>query len=220
MTRNLSIIGATKWTTTGNITDLNAGMKRLFDILTSLLVLIIGFPFGLLIALFIVLDSRGKVIYKQQRVGRNNVDFQLFKFRTMCLDADKGSQITVSDHDARITKTGAFLRKFKIDEFPQFLNILKGEMSVVGPRPAVRKYVDMYTPEQMRVLSVRPGLTEYASIRYVNENELLAKSDNPEQTYIQEIMPDKLKLNLKYIDEQSIWVDCKIMWQTVRAIVR
>ena len=195
-------------------------MKRLFDILFSLIVLVIGIPFGLLIAVAIVVDSRGHVIYKQKRVGRHNVDFQLYKFRTMCDDADKGSQITVSDHDSRITKTGSFLRKYKIDEFPQFFNILKGEMSIVGPRPEVRKYVEMYTPEQMRVLSVRPGLTDYASIRYVNENELLAKSDNPEQTYIQEIMPDKLKLNLQYIDEQSIWVDLKIMWQTLMAILR
>jgi len=195
-------------------------MKRLFDILFSLLVLIIGLPFGLLIVICIAVDSRGNVIYKQKRVGRNNVDFKLYKFRTMCADADKGSQITVSDRDSRITKTGAFLRKYKIDEFPQFLNILKGEMSIVGPRPEVRKYVEMYTPEQMRVLSVRPGLTDYASIRYVNENALLAASDNPEETYIHEIMPDKLALNLQYIDEQSIWVDCKIMWQTVMAIIR
>lgn len=194
-------------------------MKRLFDILISLVVLIVGFPFGLLIALCIVMDSRGKVIYKQSRVGRNNVDFQLYKFRTMCEEADKGSQITIGAHDARVTKIGTFLRRFKIDEFPQFINILKGEMSVVGPRPEVRKYVDMYTPEQMRVLSVRPGLTDYASIRYVNENELLAASDNPEQTYIQEIMPDKLQLNLKYIDEQSIWVDFKIVFKTLAAIV-
>ena len=195
-------------------------MKRLFDILSSLIVLIIGLPFGLLIALCILVDSRGKVIYKQSRVGRNNVDFQLYKFRTMRTDADKGSQITIGAHDARITHIGAFLRTYKIDEFPKFLNILKGEMSVVGPRPEVRKYVDMYTPEQMRVLSVRPGLTDYASIRYVNENELLAKSDNPEQTYIQEIMPDKLKLNLKYVEEQSLGVDLKIMWQTLLAIVK
>jgi len=195
-------------------------MKRLFDILFSLLVLIIGLPFGLLVVICIAVDSRGNVIYKQKRVGRNNVDFLLYKFRTMCTDADKGSQITVSDHDSRITKTGAFLRKYKIDEFPQFLNILKGEMSIVGPRPEVRKYVEMYTPEQMRVLSVRPGLTDYASIRYVNENALLAASDNPEETYIHEIMPDKLNLNLKYVDEQSLWVDMKIMWQTIMAILR
>ena len=194
-------------------------MKRLFDIVFSLLVLTVGLPFGLVIALLIVLDSRGSVIYRQGRVGRNNVDFRLYKFRTMCVEADRGSLITVGADDARITRVGGFLRKFKIDEFPQFLNILKGEMSIVGPRPEVRKYVDMYTPEQMRVLSVRPGLTDYASIRYVNENELLATSADPEQTYIQEIMPDKLNLNLKYIDEQSIWVDMKIIFKTLKAIV-
>ena len=194
-------------------------MKRIFDILFSLIALIISIPFGLLIALAIVIDSRGHVIYKQKRVGRNNVDFQLYKFRTMCNDADHGSLLTVGEHDQRITKTGAFLRKYKIDEFPQFLNILKGEMSIVGPRPEVRKYVDMYTPEQMRVLSVRPGLTDYASIRYVNENEILAASDNPEETYIHEIMPDKLALNLQYIEEQSAWIDIKIMLKTLKAIV-
>ena len=194
-------------------------MKRLFDILFSLIVLTIGLPFALIIALLIVADSKGRVFYRQSRVGRNNVDFQLYKFRTMCSGADKGSLITVGGDDARITKVGRFLRKFKIDEFPQFLNILKGEMSIVGPRPEVRKYVDMYTPEQMRVLSVRPGLTDYASIRYVNENELLATSPDPEKTYIEEIMPDKLNLNLKYIDEQSIWVDMKIIFKTMKAIV-
>ena len=194
-------------------------MKRLFDILFSLIVLTIGLPFALIIALLIVADSKGRVFYRQSRVGRNNVDFQLYKFRTMCTGADKGSLITVGGNDTRITKVGRFLRKFKIDEFPQFLNILKGEMSIVGPRPEVRKYVDMYTPEQMRVLSVRPGLTDYASIRYVNENDLLATAPDPEKTYIEEIMPDKLNLNLKYIDEQSIWVDLKIMMQTLVAIV-
>ena len=194
-------------------------MKRLFDILVSLVVLIVGLPFGLLIALAIVIDSRGHVIYKQKRVGRHNDDFQLYKFRTMCKYADHGSLLTVGEHDMRITRTGAFLRKYKIDEFPQFLNVLKGEMSIVGPRPEVRKYVEMYTPEQMRVLSVRPGLTDYASIRYVNENAILADSENPEETYIHEIMPDKLVLNLQYIDEQSIWVDIKIMFMTLKAIV-
>ena len=194
-------------------------MKRLFDILLSLLVLTVGLPFGLLVALLIVVDSKGPVFYRQSRVGRNNVDFQLYKFRTMCVEADKGSQITIGVDDVRITRAGVFLRKFKIDEFPQFLNILKGEMSVVGPRPEVRKYVDLYTPEQMRVLSVRPGLTDYASIRYVNENAILAASSDPEKTYIEEIMPDKLKLNLKYIDEQSLCTDCKIILQTLKAIV-
>ena len=195
-------------------------MKRFIDILVSLVVLLLGLPFGLLIALLIVMDSRGHVIYKQKRVGRNNVDFQLYKFRTMCNDADQGSLLTVGEHDARITRTGTFLRKYKIDEFPQFLNVLKGEMSIVGPRPEVRRYVEMYTPEQIRVLTVRPGLTDYASIRYVNENALLAASDNPEETYIHEIMPDKLALNLQYIDEQSIWVDIKVMVQTLVAIFK
>lgn len=194
-------------------------MKRLFDILLSLLVLTVGLPFGLLVALLIVVDSKGPVFYRQSRVGRHNVDFLLYKFRTMCVEADSGSLITVGEDDMRITRVGAFLRKFKIDEFPQFLNILKGEMSIVGPRPEVRKYVDMYTPEQMRVLSVRPGLTDYASIRYVNENAILSASSDPEKTYIEEIMPDKLNLNLKYIDEQSLWTDCKIILQTLKAIL-
>ena len=194
-------------------------MKRLFDIITSLIVLSVGLPFGILIALVIVIDSKGKIFYKQSRVGRHNVDFPLYKFRTMYSESDRGSLITIGENDTRITKTGLFLRKYKIDEFPQFFNILKGEMSIVGPRPEVRKYVDLYTPEQMKVLSVRPGLTDYASIRYVNENALLAASDDPEQTYIHEIMPDKLALNLKYIEEQSLWVDLKIILKTFAAIV-
>lgn len=194
-------------------------MKRLFDIFISLIALAVGMPFGILIALVIVCDSKGKVFYKQARVGRGNVDFQLYKFRTMYEEADHGSLITVGTNDARITKFGLFLRKYKIDEFPQFLNILKGEMSIVGPRPEVRKYVDMYTSEQMKVLTVRPGLTDYASIRYVDENALLATSDNPEQTYINEIMPDKLALNLRYIQDQSLWVDMKIILQTFAAII-
>lgn len=194
-------------------------MKRIIDILLSFIVLVLGMPFYLIIGMLIALDTKGRVLYKQSRVGRNNVDFELYKFRTMCVDADQGSLITVGTHDARITRVGAFLRRFKIDEVPQFFNILKGEMSIVGPRPEVRKYVDMYTPEQMRVLSVRPGLTDYASIRYVNENEILAASSDPERTYIEDIMPDKLNLNLKYIDEQSFWTDVKIILQTIIAII-
>lgn len=194
-------------------------MKRIIDILLSFIVLVLGMPFYLIIGMLIALDTKGRVLYKQSRVGRNNVDFELYKFRTMCVDADQGSLITVGTHDARITRVGTFLRRFKIDEVPQFFNILKGEMSIVGPRPEVRKYVDMYTPEQMRVLSVRPGLTDYASIRYVNENEILAASSDPERTYIEDIMPDKLNLNLKYIDEQSFWTDVKIILQTIIAII-
>lgn len=184
------------------------------------MVLLLLLPFWLIIAMAIVLESRGGVFYRQIRVGKDNKDFYLYKFRTMRTGSDQKGLLTVGERDSRITRVGYFLRKYKIDEFPQLLNVLKGDMSIVGPRPEVRKYVDMYTPEQMRVLSVRPGLTDYASIRYVNENELLAESENPEQTYIQEIMPDKLMLNLKYVDEQSPWVDLKIVWQTIMAILR
>ncbi|MBO7646621.1 MAG: sugar transferase, partial [Bacteroidales bacterium] len=145
-------------------------MKRFFDILFSSLALIVLLPVWLVVALLIVLDSRGGVFYSQLRVGKDNRDFRLYKFRTMRTDSDSKGLITVGARDSRVTRVGYYLRKFKIDEFPQLLNIIKGDMSIVGPRPEVRKYVDLYTPEQMRVLSVRPGLTDYASIRYVNEN--------------------------------------------------
>lgn len=195
-------------------------MKRFFDIFFSILVIVLGFPFAAIIAIFIIIDSRGGVFYIQKRVGRNNKDFQLLKFRTMQSNSDKSGLLTVGIDDKRITKVGSFLRKYKIDEFPQFINILKGDMSIVGPRPEVRKYVDLYTPEQLRVLSVRPGLTDYASIRYVNENEILAASSNPEETYINEVMPDKLKLNLKYIDNFSVKEDIIIIFQTIFAIFK
>lgn len=194
-------------------------MKRLLDILSSLLVLILLCPLWLVLALLIVCDSRGGVFYRQIRVGKDNKDFYLYKFRTMRPDADKKSLLTVGDRDSRVTRVGYFLRKYKLDEFPQLINVLKGDMSIVGPRPEVRKYVDMYTPEQMRVLSVRPGLTDLASIQYVHENELLAASDNPEQTYIDVVMPAKLQLNLQYIDNQSFWGDIKLIFQTFAAIL-
>lgn len=194
-------------------------MKRLLDILSSLLVLILLCPLWLVLALLIVCDSRGGVFYRQIRVGKDNKDFYLYKFRTMRPDADKKSLLTVGERDSRVTRVGCFLRKYKLDEFPQLINVLKGDMSIVGPRPEVRKYVDMYTPEQMRVLSVRPGLTDLASIQYVHENELLAASDNPEQTYIDEVMPAKLQLNLQYIDNQSFWGDIKLIFKTFAAIL-
>lgn len=194
-------------------------MKRLLDILSSLLVLILLCPLWLVLALLIVCDSRGGVFYRQIRVGKGNKDFYLYKFRTMRPDADKKSLLTVGERDSRVTRVGCFLRKYKLDEFPQLINVLKGDMSIVGPRPEVRKYVDMYTPEQMRVLSVRPGLTDLASIQYVHENELLAASDNPEQTYIDVVMPAKLQLNLQYIDNQSFWGDIKLIFKTFAAIL-
>ncbi|MBR4918943.1 MAG: sugar transferase [Bacteroidales bacterium] len=194
-------------------------MKRLLDIFSSLLVLILLCPLWLVIALLIVCESRGGVFYRQVRVGKDNKDFYLYKFRTMLPDSDKKGLLTVGERDSRVTRVGYFLRKYKLDEFPQLINVLKGDMSIVGPRPEVRKYVDMYTPEQMRVLSVRPGLTDVASIQYVHENELLAASENPEQTYIDEVMPAKLQLNLQYIDNQSFWGDIKLILQTFAAIL-
>ena len=193
--------------------------KRLFDIFFSLIGLIILIIPFLIISLLIAFDSKGGVFYKQIRVGKNGVDFKLLKFRTMQTDADKAGLLTVGGRDNRITKIGYGLRKYKIDELPQLINVLLGDMSLVGPRPEVRKYVDLYTNEQQRVLSVKPGITDYASIEYSNENELLGQSENPEQIYIHEIMPAKLKLNLKYISEQGVGTDLKIIFKTIAKIV-
>ena len=195
-------------------------MKRLFDITSSLIVITIGFPFFIIISILIALDSKGGIFFIQQRVGKDNKDFELFKFRTMRSNSEKAGQITVGGKDPRITKIGYLLRKFKLDEFPQLLNVIKGDMSIIGPRPEVRRYVDMYSKEQLKVLSVRPGLSDFASIEYINENELLGKSDNPEKTYIEEIMPVKLQLNLKYIEQKSFGTDIKLIFKTIRKIFK
>lgn len=195
-------------------------LKRIFDIFFSFIGLIILLPFFIIIGLLIVIDSPGGVFYKQSRVGKNNIDFYLFKFRSMRTGADKNGLLTVGGRDSRITRIGYFIRKFKIDELPQLLNVFFGDMSLVGPRPEVRKYVYLYTEKQKQVLSVKPGITDYASIEYSNENELLGKAENPEQVYIDEIMPAKLKLNLKYIDEQGISTDLKIIFKTIAKIVK
>ncbi len=194
-------------------------MKRIFDILSSLVVLFLLSPIFIVVAIWIVLDSKGGIFYKQSRVGLNQHEFGLYKFRTMRPDSD-AVKITIGDRDPRVTKVGYFLRKYKLDELPQLINILKGEMSVVGPRPEVKQYVDLYTPAQLRVLTVKPGLSDLATLEYVNESEILAKSDNPEKTYIEEIMPDKLKLNLQYIDNQSFSMDLKIIFKTFARIIR
>ena len=165
------------------------------------------------------MDSKGPVFYKQIRVGRNNKDFKLYKFRSMRIGADKAGLITIGGHDPRVTRSGYFIRKYKLDEFPQLINVLKGDMSVVGPRPEVRKYVDMYTEEQMHVLDVRPGITDLASIRYRNENELLEKAENPDQYYIDVIMQDKLKINLDYVKDHSFMYDMKLIFGTFWAII-
>ncbi len=189
-------------------------MKRLFDILFSTVILLLFSPFGITIAILIILGSKGGVFYCQERIGLKGEPFYLFKFRTMRLDADKEGKLTVGMRDPRITRIGYFLRKYKLDEFPQFLNVISGKMSIVGPRPEVREYVDLYTEEQRKILDVKPGITDYASLEYFDESRLLGASENPKDTYIQEIMPSKIKLNQKYLDNPTLAHDIKIMWKT------
>jgi lipopolysaccharide/colanic/teichoic acid biosynthesis glycosyltransferase len=189
-------------------------LKRIFDILLSVIALALLFPVLVIVFIWIKADSRGNVFYLQSRVGKSNKDFKIFKFRTMHPDADKRGLLTVGGRDPRITNAGYFLRKYKLDELPQLINVLMGSMSFVGPRPEVRRYVDLYNAEQKNVLNVQPGITDYASIEYSDENELLAKAADPEKEYINTVMPAKLKLNLKYIDEAGILTDLKILWLT------
>ncbi len=195
-------------------------MKRLFDIIASGIGIIVLLPLFLLLAVWIKIDSSGPIFYKQIRVGRHNKDFYLYKFRSMKVGADKSGLITIGDKDSRITRSGYYIRKYKLDEFPQLINVFIGDMSLVGPRPEVRKYVEMYTPEQMNVLNVRPGITDLASIRYRNENELLATVANPDMYYVDVIMQDKLKINLNYIKNHNLWTDIKIIFNTFYAIIK
>lgn len=194
-------------------------MKRIFDIVFSLSALVILSPLLILISIAVALSSKGGVFYTQTRVGRNNTDFKLYKFRSMRLGADKMGLLTVGGRDSRITRIGYYLRKYKLDELPQLLNVLFGSMSLVGPRPEVRKYVDLYSEEQKEVLLVKPGITDYASLEYFNENELLSKSAEPEKTYINDIMPAKLALNKKYISEAGLAKDVSIILRTVKKII-
>lgn len=195
-------------------------MKRLFDIVMSFIGLLILLPFFIVLSVWILVDSPGGVFYRQKRVGKNNVDFLLWKFRSMRPDSDKKGLLTVGGRDPRITRSGYFIRKYKIDELPQLLNVLAGDMSLVGPRPEVRKYVDLYSPEQLKVLNVRPGITDVASLNYFEESELLAQSADPEKTYIDEIMPAKLKLNLQYIDKANLGTDLSMIFSTIARIFR
>lgn len=194
-------------------------MKRLFDIIASACGLIVLSPLFIILSVWIKLDSKGPVFYRQVRVGRHNKDFRIFKFRSMRVGADKQGLITVGGRDPRVTCSGYFIRKYKLDEFPQLINVLIGDMSLVGPRPEVRKYVDMYTEEQMRVLDVRPGITDLASIRYRNENELLEKAEDPDQFYVDVIMQDKLAINLEYVANHSFWYDIKLIFKTFWEII-
>lgn len=193
-------------------------MKRLFDIIASGLGLIALSPLFAVLAVWIKTDSKGPVFYRQTRVGRDNKDFLLYKFRSMRPDSDKLGLITVGGHDPRVTRSGYYIRKYKLDEFPQLINVFIGDMSLVGPRPEVRKYVDMYTPEQLRVLTVRPGITSLASIRYRNENDILAAAEDPDRCYIEKVMPDKLAIDLEYVDRATLWNDIKLILSTFREI--
>ena len=194
-------------------------MKRLFDIVASGLGLIVLSPLFLLLAIWIKLDSKGPVFYRQVRVGYKNKDFRIFKFRSMRVGADKGSLVTIGGRDPRVTKSGYWIRKFKLDELPQLINVFIGDMSLVGPRPEVRHYVDYWTPEQMHLLDVRPGITDPASIKFRNENELMEKAEDPEKYYIEVIMQEKIKLYLEYVEKHNFFYDLGLIFKTFFVIV-
>ena len=190
-------------------------LKRVFYIFFSIFALLIFLPFGLLLAFIITLESRGGVFYRQERIGQFGKPFKLLKFRSMRTGADKNGLLTVGMNDSRITKSGLFIRKYKLDEMPQFINVLMGAMSIVGPRPEVKKYVDLYTEEQRQILNMKPGITDYASLEYFKENEILGKATNPEEAYIREVMPHKIQLNQKYLNNPTIANDLKIIFLTI-----
>lgn len=194
-------------------------MKRSFDVLASGLGLIVLSPLFLILAIWIKLDSQGPVFYRQVRVGWHNKDFRIFKFRSMRVGADKGSPVTIGGRDPRVTRSGYWIRKFKLDELPQLINVFVGDMSLVGPRPEVRHYVDYWTPEQMHVLDVRPGITDPASIKFRNENELMEQADDPEKYYIEVIMQEKIKLYLEYVEKHNFWYDLGLIFKTFFVII-
>ena len=194
-------------------------MIRFFDVVFSVLGILFLSPLLVIVYIMIVMESKGGGFYKQERVGLNGTDFKLIKFRSMAIGSDKKGLITIGGNDSRITKIGLFIRKFKIDELPQLFNVLIGNMSLVGPRPEVRKYVDLYTIKQKEVLKVKPGITDYASIEYANENEILGAASDPDRVYIQDIMPSKIELNLRFIHNNSINEYFKIIFLTIKKIL-
>lgn len=194
-------------------------LKRLLDIVFSICFLVSFLPFGLFLAIIIKITSKGSVFYRQVRIGQYGKPFYLYKFRTMRVNSDSMGKLTVGMKDNRITPIGYFIRKYKLDEFPQFLNVLKGEMSIVGPRPEVKEYVYLYDEEQRKILTVKPGITDYASLEYFDENRLLGESSNPRKTYVEEIMPHKIILNYKYIDNPTFWHDIKLIFKTAKKIM-
>ena len=195
-------------------------MIRVFDVAFSGIGLILLSPLFLIVYILIRLESKGGGFYAQERIGKDGVPFKLYKFRSMRTGADKGSLITVGGHDPRITKMGCFIRKYKIDELPQLWNVFIGDMSLVGPRPEVERYTRLYTEEQKKVLSVRPGITDWASIEYVDENVILGQAEDPDKAYIEQIMPDKIRYNMKWIKNQGVVEYFKIIFSTFWGIAR
>lgn len=195
-------------------------MIRFFDIIFSIIGLVILSPLFIVLYLLIRIESRGGGFYSQERIGKNGKPFKLYKFRSMRIGSDKKGLITIGEKDNRITKTGFILRKYKLDELPQLWNVFIGDMSLVGPRPEVKKYTDLYTEEQKQVLQVRPGITDWASIKYVDENKILGESKDPDEAYVNLIMPNKIKLNMVYIQHQTLGEYFKIIFTTFKEIVR
>lgn len=195
-------------------------MKRAFDLLFSFTILTLFLPFGMLISMLIVIGSKGGIFYRQERIGKHGKPFMLLKFRSMRIDSDQRGKLTIGMNDSRITQIGLFIRKYKLDEFPQFINVLLGEMSIVGPRPEVEEFVSLYNTSQKRVLEVKPGVTDYASIEYFNENAILAEANDPKKTYIETIMPEKIRLNQKYISNPTLAHDLKIIFRTILRILK
>ena len=194
-------------------------VKRIFDVIFSFLGLICLFPLHLVVSILIKLDSQGPILFVQERVGQFNTDFKIYKYRTMFIDSDKLGLLTLGEEESRVTKIGFYLRKYKIDEFPQLINVLIGNMSFVGPRPEIRKYVNYYSKDDMEILTIKPGVTGYASIKYINETEILEKAENPEKVYIEEIMPDKIRINKIYINDHNIFIDFKIIIKTIHKML-
>lgn len=195
-------------------------MKRLLDILFSIGILGLFFPLGCLLSLAILFESKGGVFYRQERIGKNGKAFFLLKFRSMRPLADQSGKLTIGTKDPRITRVGTFIRKYKLDEFPQFINVLRGEMSLVGPRPEVSEYVQLYSQEQQKVLGYKPGITDVASLAYFEENRLLAESQDPHRTYVEEIMPEKLRLNLDYQQKANVLTDIGVIIRTALRIIK
>ena len=195
-------------------------MIRFFDIFFSILGILFLSPLLLVLSFLICIESRGGALFRQKRIGKDGKEFTIYKFRSMRMGSDKKGMLTVGNQDPRVTPLGVFLRKSKLDELPQLLNVLKGDMSFVGPRPELAYYVDFYTPEQRRILCVRPGITDYASIEYIDEDRLLGEADDPDKVYIEQIMPDKIRHNMKYIENRSVKEYFKVIFLTLQKLIR